>query len=271
MAHSADSTLTPLCRKRLERFIQQSFHVQLPLAFPRALAEITRIVDNNTSNGRFERLSQHRRTEPKLSRSLYVDLVISYWVLEYERLHRLESRNTTEWQQQYSFLVHSAKRMLQRYPQNSVARGPEDLALWACEKIYYEGSYPFDVPFPAWAVTILKNQVLASSRSKDALDKPHDLIQVADYDPEIEGDRFAHAIEVPDAVANRDYKRIEDRDALDRAIRKLNSPDQRKIIRLTFFEGLDDAAIARQLGKSIGAIQTTKSRALDNLSRILLD
>ncbi len=49
----------------------------------------------------------------------------------------------------------------------------------------------------------------------------------------------------------------------------LLTPDQRQVILLKFFEGLDNEAVAAALGKPVGAVKSLQHRALEALRRIL--
>lgn len=54
------------------------------------------------------------------------------------------------------------------------------------------------------------------------------------------------------------------------ALKKL-TPDQREVIVLRFFEGLENIEIAYTMRRPIGAVKSLQHRALANLKRILLD
>lgn len=55
-----------------------------------------------------------------------------------------------------------------------------------------------------------------------------------------------------------------------RAAMSYLTPDQQQVIMLKYVEQWDNEAIARALGKPVGAIKSLQHRALDNLRRILL-
>ncbi len=267
MTYLSHDSLERRCRKRLEHFIRRSPDVQLPLPFELALAEVTRIAWHNFSSRRFEHLRRYRRTGQTLTSSQYLDLLIQRWCLESERVRRLADDDEAEWMRLYGTLAHLAARMLRRYPVHSAANEATDLAQRACERIR-KSFYPCDVPFNAWATTILKNLVLEPSRSGDALDEAHDPVDTTDPALDMEGERAAPAAQLPDERVHRDFDQVEDRDLLDHALQEL-SPLRRQVIELTYFQDWSDLQIARQLGKNKGAIQTLRHRALGQLAYLL--
>jgi len=267
MKHLAHASIARLCRKRLERFIRQSSDVQLPLAFERALTELTQIAWHNFSSGRYERLRRYRRTGQTLTSVQYVDLLIKHWCVEGERLRRLADHDDAEWTRLYGALAQRADRVLMRYRPNSAVNEAADLAQRTCEQIY-DSFYPCDVPFDAWTGVILKNLARAPTRSKDALDKPHDSVDTTDPAPPLDGERSNPAAHLVSDRASREFDQVENRELLERALRKL-SPLRRQVLELTYFEDWSDLRIARYLGKTVGAVQTIRHRALSQLRELL--
>jgi RNA polymerase sigma-70 factor (ECF subfamily) len=53
-----------------------------------------------------------------------------------------------------------------------------------------------------------------------------------------------------------------------RALRSL-TPDQRQVVMLKFYEGLDNREVARSIGKPVGAVKSLQHRALQALGRVL--
>jgi len=106
-------------------------------------------------------------------------------------------------------------------------------------------------PLLAWLYTIARNLITDTYRRKDrTVELPLDDFLVADApDPSqtvhrsLEQDRLAHALD----------------DLTD---------DQREVIRLKFFEEMDNSATARILGKTVGAVKALQHRGISALARV---
>jgi RNA polymerase sigma factor (sigma-70 family) len=132
--------------------------------------------------------------------------------------------------------------------------------------IIFEQRYPFDVSFEVWATKILKNLILARyTRGKDILDRRQRL-ESLDAETSEGGDSLQEV--TPDTRSLVPFEKIENQTLLLNAMAQL-SPIQRQVIQDTFLRELDDAQIARRLGKSKQAVYNLRHRALARLQQIL--
>jgi len=74
-----------------------------------------------------------------------------------------------------------------------------------------------------------------------------------------------HAPLIPDVG---DAKRLEDRDELERGLRRLTN-DQRTVIALRYYLGLNDGEVAAAIGRPVGTVKSRIFRALDALRAAL--
>jgi RNA polymerase sigma factor (sigma-70 family) len=117
--------------------------------------------------------------------------------------------------------------------------------------------------------TILKNLVLAHyTRNGDVLNQPTapESLDAADRMIASTGNPLGELLADTHALAP--FEKIENQTVLLNAIAQL-SPTQRQVIQDTFLRELDDAQIARRLGKSKQAIYNLRHRALARLQQIL--
>jgi RNA polymerase sigma-70 factor (ECF subfamily) len=108
------------------------------------------------------------------------------------------------------------------------------------------------VPLAAWVFRIARNYLIDLSRRRQR--RP----QVGLY----EG--IPDAQDSPQAVAERSAAQDEVRLALTKL-----TEEQRQVIILKFVEGMDNASVARVLGRSQGAVKSLQHRALVSLRKII--
>ncbi len=255
--------LRRLCRQRIA-LLRHTF----PTTFV-SEDRIIQIVQTNLSNGRFQRFAAHRSRRHPLTLAGYIDHVLLYYSREHERIELLEKGNPAEWEQLRLLLAHRACQMVHHFRDGTDAW--EEALNFAQETclIIFEKRYPFDVSFEAWVTTILKNLVLAHyTRNGDVLNQPTapESLDAADRMIASTGNPLGELLADTHALAP--FEKIENQTVLLNAIAQL-SPTQRQVIQDTFLRELDDAQIARRLGKSKQAIYNLRHRALARLQQIL--
>lgn len=265
MPKSASDSIRARCRKRIAAWRATN-------DCPDQLETwIVGLVEGNLANGRFQRLAASRTKRHPLGLEEYIDRVISYARQEYARVHALEQAEPNEWNRLRDLLYHRAIPMVRHFRNGSeVIDEASDFAQQACAIIFDE-RYPCDVSFEAWAVTILKNLVLAHyARSPDVLNRP-DRLRSLDQ-PKLadgEGDTLLSDL-LADPDSPKPFDRIEDQIILLEAVERLG-PTQRQVIRWSFLEELEDAQIAKRLGKSKQAVYNLRQRALVRLKILLVE
>lgn len=108
------------------------------------------------------------------------------------------------------------------------------------------------VPFSAWLYRIARNRIIDHLRRRPTK-----------TDVSLEEARV-------DAIASsdKDLDQALQRDELLKAVQVLTN-EQRQVIILKFIDDLDNATIARVLGKTEGAIKSLQHRALDTLRQVM--
>lgn len=260
MHMSTHESLRRLCRQRLALL-----HRTLPT--PVSEEQIFQIIQTNLSNGRFQRFAAHRSRRHPFTLADYIDLVLLQFSREHERLALLEKDDSAEWQRLGKLLAHRAWRIVRHFRDGTDAW--EEALNFAQETclIIFEQRYPFDVSFEIWATRILKNLILARyERGTDILDRRQRLQSLDAPDPTSTGNILQESI--ADDQSLTPFDRVENQTLLLNAIAQL-SPAQRQVIQDTFLRELDDAQIARRLGKSKQAVYNLRHRALARLQQIL--
>jgi RNA polymerase sigma factor (sigma-70 family) len=264
MPKPTTDSIRTLCRKRIAALCATTDD---PIRFQ---DRITRVVEENLTSGRFQRFATGRSERQPVTLVNYIDSVIFHCSREHARIQGLENGGTTEWNRLRDFLFRRAVPMVQRFRSGpDILASARDFAQQTC-LIIFDECYPFDVSFDAWATTILKNLILAHyTRSPDVLNRfhpPESLDEPRGTDAE---SRPTLGELVPDNLSLALFEKTESQIVLLDAIDHLRSPAQRKVILETFLEELDDAHIARHLGKSKQAVYSLRHRALARLKEIL--
>ena len=110
-------------------------------------------------------------------------------------------------------------------------------------------------PLLAWLYTIAGNLISSHYRRADKT-----------VGVPLEESLAGRAADVPDPEEAASLSVDEER--LTAAMRELTD-DQRQVITLKFFEGLDNVTVAQVLGKSYGAVKALQHRGLEALRRVL--
>jgi RNA polymerase sigma factor (sigma-70 family) len=232
---------------------------------------IVQSVETNLATGRFQRVAASRAASRPLTLSAYIDRVTLHATREYARIHALENGDPLAWERLRALLLQRALRLMQRLrPHSASANEASNAAQQVC-LIVFETRYPCDVPFDAWATTILNRLILARyTRSPDLLDRQttKSLEQPTRAD-DPDGNQTSELIADPQSLAP--FEKIENQTLLLDAIDRLTSHTQRQVIVQTFLEEMDDAQIARRLGKSRQAVYNLRARALARLKEILTE
>lgn len=256
--------LAPLVRRRLMRYLEQSPQVTLTIPFPRAVEEITQIIDKNVVSGRYERFRKEYKGARRLTPTRYTDTVIAHWLAEAPRWTNLQKRDGQTWNDLVGWLTWQAAKW---FGKKCSLHGhtAEDFAEQAIARIL-QADYPFDVPFAPWALTILHREIWGTARRrKDVLD--HDPDSLDDWrtgDSESNGVR----LQVTDPLAEIFPKLLQEREVLWNAMNRLSEP-LFDVINLSFFGGLTDEEIARKVNTTTANIQTRCHRALARLHFLL--
>lgn len=230
---------------------------------------VIQIVQENLGRGRFERFSNGHSGCRSLSD--YVSQVVYYVCREHARIKALEQGNTIAWHQVRNFLIHRAARMLQGFQKSNPDIYSEalDLADETC-LIIFNQPYPFDVAFEAWITVILKNLILMNhTRSTDAMD--HYALRYSLDAPRVSSEGTVNTLSdfLTDGQSVTFFENVENQMVLLDAIDQLRSPAQRRVIRYSYLEEMDDAQIAKRIGKTKQAVYNLRKRALTRLRYIL--
>jgi RNA polymerase sigma factor (sigma-70 family) len=257
-------SIRALCRQRIVLARRGA-----PNGFVLTEDRVVQIVQFNLETGRFLRFAAQRAQKKPLTLVQYVDIVLRHFCREHPRLDLLEQADPTEWECLRALLARRALRIVQRYD-NGTAQAADalDFADETC-LIIFEARYPCDIAFEAWATTILRHLILARlTRSPDALDRAGTTISL-DAPTHTMDDVGDPPLELlADGQAAVPFEKIESQSVLLNAIAQL-SPLQRQVIEDEFLHQLDDAQIARRLGKSKQAVYNLRHRALLRLKEIL--
>ncbi len=233
--------------------------------------QVVRSVEKNLAVSRFQRFSFRRSVSHPPTLAEYVDTVILHTRHEYARVQALERRDDVEWNRLWQSLFQHACRMVQHLRGVEGRDEARDFAQQACEVIYHK-RYPFDISFDAWAVTILKNLILAYyTRSHDVLNPSRPPYSLDEPKSAPESSAIPWGDVLPNPHAPAEFEKIEDRMVLLDAIEQLRSKAQRDIIVGAFLGELSDEQLARQLGKSKQAVYNLRLRALARLKKILTE
>jgi len=250
-----------LCRKRLAALdVSPAPHED----------RVVQVVQGNLANGRFERFARGQRDHRTVTLTAYIDNVIFHASREQARVQRLEDGDAAEWNRLRDSLAHRACCMVRSFRNGHEAYTEAlDFAQQTC-LIVFNQRYPFDVSLDAWVGTILKNLVLTRyRRSSDVLSRPHAPDSLDEVnDPASGGNGFLNEL-LADSKSLAPFERVENQMVLLQAIERLRSRAQRQVITATFLEELDDAQIAKWLGKSKQAVYNLRQRALARLRVIL--
>ena len=233
---------------------------------------LEQIVSENISSGRFERVASARAKRHSLTLNQYIDRVSFCLDHESPRMQALQCEDNEEWQRLGNFLSKRAQRLLRRFRDGSQVEAEAfDFAQETC-LVIFEARYPFDVPFEAWATTILNRQILARyTRSKDAANRPQAPDSLDGPSNPNRGDSDSLAELLADPRSLEPFERIEIQAELRNAIGMLRSSSQREVIIATYFEGLDNDQIAKRLGKTKQAVYGLRLRGLARLKVLLGD
>jgi RNA polymerase sigma factor (sigma-70 family) len=267
-----DYLIQSTCRERAQLFT--STHcVPFSRHLEYHIEPITFIVSSNFYSGRAQRIMNKTCAEVSSDGYLvkYVDHVITYYLAHSVFICRLQAGDTDSWQGLYTQLYKSACKFLQRQAsaQAWISEEASDYTQQACTSIY-RTFYPFDVPFEAWAKTVLFNCIRQRHRSPDLLNRTRDVVSLdevlAATAEQSEMPRHEYSCNARDSRA---FERIEERDKILSAIAQLRSAAQRTVITYAYLDELCDTQIAQKLETSAANVQLLRHRALRNLMRIL--
>jgi len=257
-------SLRTLCRQRIALARRRA-----PNGFVPSEDRVLQIVQFNLETGRFQRFAAHRAQKKPLTLARYIDIILSHFSYEHTRLALLEQADPTEWERLRALLARRAIGILRCYG-NGTERAADalDFADETC-LIIFESRYPYDIAFEAWALTILRHLILARwTRSPDALDRAGTIISL-DAPKWLGDDVSDPPLELlADEQVSVPFEKIENQSVLLNALAQLG-PLQRQVIEDEFLHQLDNAQIARRLGKSKQAVYNLRHRALLRLREIL--
>ena len=199
----------------------------------------------------------------------YVERVTDIYCGEHERIERLTSNYSPEWEMLREQLLHCAHRMLQKKGlRSSYARDKaEDVAQQACERIYVS-FFPYDVVFDQWASTILRNLInYTLHRSQDILDRQLHIVSIDDLEmsEDFISVKPTQQLTQPDLA-----QQLETREwlySLFDALGNMQSQNRQAVVVYTYLVGVPDEEIADLLGRRKSAVQTLRHRALQQLRR----
>lgn len=265
MSEFVHKELEDLCRRRITRFIRNTQHGAAVLPLNSAVNEILPIVSENLAK-RFKRHQKYMPGNRQLTLSQYLDRVINYWFSQNQRVRALHERDETEWWTLFRDLeLFAANKLfaLGRTDQMAAA----DYANQTCE-IILQSRYPFDVPFDAWARTILLHLIVQDKRSSDGLDRQIISLDDTGVDSE-QADSDIH-YSLADSRSAELFQKVEDRDQIISILKRLRSPTQQQVILMYYFDGASDGEIARQLGTKVSNVHLLRHRALQRMYQNLM-
>ena len=185
------------------------------------------------------------------------------------RVHLLERGESQAWKELRAWLLQAAHITLRRkydLHQTALSYEADECVQRSCE-IIYTTRFPYDVAFDAWARRILENAIRKRYRQTD--------IRRCDFFDDLIMSSFLNDAE------NLPMQECEIRDprcslegwelvnlVID-LISHLPSRSQQEVMQLTCFYDLDDAEIAKRMGKSVQAVHNLRNRARGNLLRFL--
>ena len=197
----------------------------------------------------------------------YIARLIQFYGTEQPFIARLEACEPAAWDELAGLLARQAGAWLrQRGVETDQAAEAQEAAQEACE-IIYRSAFHYDVHFMAWASVILNNILRQRYRRPDVLNQPG----LTRLDEDMNADEGDHPprhelVQDPGAIVTDP---VEPRVWLDQALWQLKSRAQRYVLLASFYDGLDDDEIARQLGKSLNAVYILRYRALQRIKEIL--
>ncbi|MGB8647936.1 MAG: sigma-70 family RNA polymerase sigma factor [Anaerolineae bacterium] len=263
MIHSR-AQLLPLVRQSITRLLRADPTLELPL--PRAHAErtITAITYKNFHSGRYARFCKHEKTQSDLTPARYVERVTRTWTQEAARWDKLHRGDNDAWGEFRQRLMQAAQAMLR-----TIGVDTSDHAEDYADSVFIlvrRAEYPFDVPLNGWAFTILRNEILNRHPRRDLI--AHAKISIDAPVRPNSADETAREWQISDPHAKRLLAGVEDRDLIERLLRRLG-PARCAVIIMTFFEERTDNEIAEQLKTSHGNVQTLRHRALAQMYQLL--
>lgn len=292
------TALFDLCAQRVRALVDQAELEQRGIASDALVKRITEIVDRNLKSGRADRVTlagpqtedskssgapadpepgtpaESETDQPAATddpRTAYVDHVIETYLRESERVESLAAKDEAAWSEFYEQKATHAYRILRRgqMPAARAATEAEDFAQQACETIFSE-TFPYDVPFDAWAGRILINLILhRDTRSNELLDREPGISSLDQFSRRDPDSDFSLYQLLTDESSEAIFERLEIQEQLLQAIAGLPSEAQQHVIIDTFFYELTDDEIQQRLGKSRQAVYNLRHRALRNLRQIL--
>ncbi len=264
-------SLAQLCRSRLQCFAEAAPGLALALPFDQAVAELLTIVQTNLQPrgkipSRFERWKKSQAPARSSSLSDYVDQVIRCWTADRAQVQRLSAGDERAWLRLYDELRAKAAHLLANYRPDLATHSADDFAQQACIQIH-RTRFSFDVPFAAWAATILANVIKKElDRQKHhggpalSLDRP--------AAPRDEQTPLELGEQIDDERAGEGFEQVENRELLLLAIKRL-AVQRQEVIVMTFWEYLDDSEIAARLDTTIENVWVLRHRALADLRKTL--
>jgi len=223
---------------------------------PGITGQVETIVEDNIQSGRFERVCNFR--QKPLSLEEYTDLVTTYYGENRPFISRLERGEAKAWEQLSRRLFRAAYNLLlnQNWDLEQAHIRAQEATQEACLSIYCR-VYPYDCPFDAWVLTILRHHVFRSyHRPRNPLNLPNVTNPLEKALPE-------------KATKPTELSKFERSEPLLQALGQLRSVSQRQVIDCLFFQELSPQETAQKLGKSVQAIYNLKGRALAKLSKLL--
>jgi RNA polymerase sigma factor (sigma-70 family) len=221
------------------------------------------LVEENIRSGRFAKFAGAESNSTPANLAEYVDRVVSYMSKEGRRIQALQDGDSEEWYRLGNFLYTRARPLVSRFRgRGGVAADASDFAQKACV-VVFEKRYPFDIPFDAWATTILNHLIIGGlTRSGDALDRPKPPESLEEFP----GSGQMFGLPLSEVLANpfsmAPFEKIENQNLILNAIDRLCSPAQKFVIIESYLNCVEDVEIARRLGKTPQAVYNLRQRAL---------
>ncbi len=223
------------------------------------VAAIRPIIWQSHTNGR---VARRLKREPGLTPAGYVTLVCRRYQEEFDYVCRVRGvRDVVIWQSLSNKLGRAACRFLKcwGYPSHLIPEVALDYTQSVVEPIL-TSHFPFDIPFDAWIITVLRNTMRKGARAtQQGIGRiEYDAIQLDD----------AAAEWIPDpAIRAPDYDDIPER--LQQALNIL-PPQYREFYEVHHVEGLSYRAISTRTGQPVAELYELNKKLIKALRQNLL-
>lgn len=263
-----------LCKDGVQEMVSADLLHDCALSEDELAERICVIVKRNLASGRVERAmitsGQHKTLSLSVLKS-YVKRVIRCYIKESPRVTALAAKEEAAWADIRQWLLKRTKPyVLKLSTSEASAPNVEDFSQQACEVLLEKlPEYHYDASFAAWLTKILRHIILHPyTRGRDIIDRRPTVASIDQVEANQSSEAFSLWQLLSDPSQSAAFEQLETRMLLADALTHLRSKAQRAVI-IYSFDGLSDAEIAQQLGKSSSNVAVLRFRALRRLREIL--